>query len=117
MAGQGSMSEGAPEERERLCQEQSTKRAEGWSMSEERLEERKCHLKKKREQANAKSMQEPPEEKELCLKNAMERAYAKMMQETPEEKELCLKNARGKHKPRGHKRHQGKRNFISRMQG
>ena len=34
-AEEGSMSEGAPEERERLCQDQSSNRAEGESISEE----------------------------------------------------------------------------------
>ena len=41
------MSEETPEERVRLCQEQSTERAEGGTMSEERLEERNVIMKRK----------------------------------------------------------------------
>ena len=60
-AEERSMSEGAPEKRERLCQEQSTNRDEGESISEEKLEgelgEKELHLKKKREQTKTKRMQ------------------------------------------------------------
>ena len=125
------MSEGVPEERENLCQEKAPMRAEGGSISEEKLEERKCHLRKKREETMAKRMQETLEEIELCLKNNRKRAFAMRMPETPEVKNphleresICQEDARdtrGKgissinQMLRVWKSHQRKRNFISKQ--
>ena len=76
-------------EEERVLGEQSTRIAGEGSMSEgapeEKLEEKEHHLKKKREQAKAKRMQETVEEREAHLDKARERARAKRMQETAEE--------------------------------